>query len=43
MTEWDAKSAEWYAANYGEYATNRLAVDGLDVLSKEVIHIGAHF
>ncbi|MGD2145848.1 MAG: class I SAM-dependent methyltransferase [Anaerolineae bacterium] len=29
MTAWDAEAAEWYAANYGEYATNRLAVEAL--------------
>jgi len=28
MTEWDSDTAEWYAENYGEYPTNRLAVDG---------------
>ena len=26
---WDAKTAEWYAEKYGEYATNRLAVDAM--------------
>jgi len=26
MRRWDAKAAEWHAANYDEYATNRLAV-----------------
>ena len=31
MTEWNSESADWYAANYGEYATNRLAVDELDL------------
>lgn len=32
MHGWDAKTAEWYAEKYGEYATNRLAVDSLDDL-----------
>ena len=31
MNEWDAETAEWYAANYGDYATNRLAVEALDL------------
>lgn len=31
MNEWTAETAEWYAANYGEYATNRLGVDAIDV------------
>ena len=29
MTGWDAAAAEWYAENFGEYATNRLAIDRL--------------
>jgi ubiquinone/menaquinone biosynthesis C-methylase UbiE len=29
MSEWNAETAEWYAANYGEYATNRLAINAL--------------
>ena len=37
MTEWDSDTAEWYAANYGEYATNRLAVDELDLAADAVI------
>lgn len=37
MSEWNAKTAEWYAANYGEYATNRLAVDALEDLSPTVV------
>ena len=36
-TEWDSDTAEWYAANYGEYATNRLAVDELDLPVDAVI------
>lgn len=30
MSEWNAETAEWYAANYGEHATNRLAIDAID-------------
>ena len=37
MTDWDSETAEWYAANYGEYATNRLAVDELDLPADAVI------
>ncbi len=31
MSDWSAETAEWYAAHYGEYATNRLAADAIDV------------
>lgn len=31
MSKWDADTADWYARKYGEYATNRLAVDALDL------------
>jgi ubiquinone/menaquinone biosynthesis C-methylase UbiE len=31
MTEWNSETAEWYAANYGDYPTNRLAVEQLDL------------
>ena len=37
MTEWDSETAEWYAANYGEYPTNSLAVDELDLPADAVI------
>lgn len=37
MTEWNAETAEWYAATYGEYATNRLAVDALDLARDAVV------
>lgn len=37
MTEWNAEVAEWYAAKYGEYATNRLAVDAIDVRPDAVV------
>jgi SAM-dependent methyltransferase len=35
--EWTAETAEWYADHYGEYATNHLAVDALDLPSDAVI------
>lgn len=31
MSEWTAETAEWYAEHYGEYATNRVAVDRLEL------------
>lgn len=37
MSEWTAETAEWYAAHYGEYATNRLAVDRLDLPAAALI------
>jgi ubiquinone/menaquinone biosynthesis C-methylase UbiE len=37
MTDWDAETAEWYAANYGEYATNRLAVEALELAHDAVL------
>jgi trans-aconitate methyltransferase len=37
MSEWNAETAQWYADKYGEYATNRLAVDALDVAPDAVI------
>lgn len=37
MPEWDSETAEWYAQNYGEYPTNRLAVDALDLPAGGVI------
>jgi len=37
MSEWNAETAEWYAEKYGEYATNRLAVDALDIASDAVV------
>lgn len=40
MPQWDAQTAEWYAANYGEYATNRLAVDALDLAPAVVLDVG---
>lgn len=41
MSEWDATTAEWYAEKYGEYATNRLAIDALaDLDPTNVLDIG---
>lgn len=37
VSDWTAETAEWYAANYGEYATNRLAVDAIDVAPDAVV------
>jgi ubiquinone/menaquinone biosynthesis C-methylase UbiE len=37
MTAWSAEVAEWYAAAYGEYATNRLALDAVDVAPDAVV------
>ena len=37
MSEWTAETADWYAANYGEYATNRLAVDAIEVAPDAVV------
>ena len=41
MPKWNAETAEWYAANYGDYPTNRLAVDHLDLpASSTIVDIG---
>jgi ubiquinone/menaquinone biosynthesis C-methylase UbiE len=37
MTEWNTETAEWYALHYGEYATNRLAVEALELHHDSVI------
>jgi ubiquinone/menaquinone biosynthesis C-methylase UbiE len=37
MSTWNDETAEWYAANYGEYATNRLAADAVDVAADAVV------
>lgn len=37
MSEWTAETAEWYAENYGEYATNRMAVETLDLGPADVV------
>lgn len=31
MSEWTAETAEWYAEKYGEYPTNRLTVERLEL------------
>ncbi len=38
MTNWNDQTAEWYAANYGEYPTNQAALDGL-VFNPEMVII----
>lgn len=41
MNEWTAEMAEWYAENYGEYPTNRLAIDALDLAEDaDIIDVG---
>ena len=41
MSDWNAETAEWYAEKYGEYATNRLAVEQLVLLPDcSVLDIG---
>ncbi len=37
VSEWTAETADWYATHYGEYATNRLAVDAIDVARDAVV------
>jgi ubiquinone/menaquinone biosynthesis C-methylase UbiE len=37
MTEWNSETAEWYAANYGDYPTNRLAIEYLDLPQQATI------
>ena len=31
MSEWNAETPQWYADKYGEYATNRLGVEALEL------------
>jgi ubiquinone/menaquinone biosynthesis C-methylase UbiE len=41
MTDWNAETAEWYAAHYGDYPTNRLAVEQLDLSdSLTIVDVG---
>ncbi|MFT4704273.1 MAG: ubiquinone/menaquinone biosynthesis C-methylase UbiE [Bradymonadia bacterium] len=41
MTEWTDQTAEWYAAKYGEYPTNQLALDALEIApNASVLDIG---
>lgn len=37
MAEWTDETADWYATNYGEYATNRLAVDAIEIARDAVV------
>ena len=37
MNEWTAETADWYAERYGEYATNRLAVDALELAADAMV------
>lgn len=37
MSEWTAETAEWYANQYGEYATNSLGVDELSLPADAVV------
>ena len=37
MSDWNKETAEWYAGKYGEYATNRLGVDELDLFDGAVV------
>ena len=41
MPEWNTETAEWYATNYGNYPTNRLAVDHLELMDHiTIIDVG---
>ena len=31
MTKWNTETAQWYADKYGEYATNKLSIDNLQL------------
>lgn len=37
MNDWDTETAEWYAEKYGEYPTNRLAVEALHLAADSTI------
>lgn len=37
MGDWTAETAEWYAQKYGEYATNRLGIDALELRAHDVV------
>jgi len=37
MSEWDAKTAEWYASHFGEYATNRVGLDQVAISPDAVV------
>ena len=41
MSKWNTETAEWYAEKYGEYATNRLGVEALELASDfTVVDVG---
>ncbi|MEM9487565.1 MAG: class I SAM-dependent methyltransferase [Myxococcota bacterium] len=41
MSDWTAETAEWYADKYGEYPTNRITIEQLDLPSDAtVVDIG---
>lgn len=37
MSTWDSETAEWYAKNYGDYPTNKLAVEALNLTSDSIV------
>ncbi len=41
MSDWTAETAEWYAQKYGEYPTNLLGLEGLDIgAGQRVLDLG---
>jgi len=41
MSKWNTETAEWYAENYGDYATNRLGIEALKLKANStVVDIG---
>lgn len=41
MSEWNSETAEWYAEKFGDYATNRLAVNELVLKDRaRIVDIG---
>lgn len=41
MASWDAETAEWYARKYGDYATNKIGVNALNLaVDSTVVDIG---
>ena len=37
MSDWNAETSEWYAKNYGDYPTNKLGINALDLLDNSTI------
>lgn len=37
MSKWNAETAEWYASKYGDYPTNTLGIDQLDLAENSTI------